>query len=466
MHWLPPPGTSQIHQLPSRVSSARLRPSRSQSLASALPAILKPPVKNPTASQAYSIDKNIIRWHNRFGHLGTQNVKKLPSMCEGINFTEKHHPNNCICEPCLTMKGKRRPHNHPIEPGKHKMDLIYLDVVGPMPVKGYDGSRYLVTFSCDHSKMARVYLIKTKGEVYDCFIHFKKHNERPDLGWVIKRLRDDNGGEYISGKLQKKLFEEGIDWEPTEPYSSQMNGPAERLGQTLYRKAAPILKHAGLDLKYWPEAVRHAGYLYMRSPHSKIKKTPFEAWHGRRPHIGHIRTFGSIIYYSNPGKPKKFVRDETNKGILVGYEGDTLCRILKPNGRICRAAAIQTVERMLWEQFDPEDPVEIDPNIDHFSDPTKPGVPARTFDHIKPMPISIALPKPDLKKRPAAEDWFIEPVTRIPSYGSIPRSVLSEACPLAPPALANPLQVAPLTMPSGGCGVNLVLPHEIRSIRH
>jgi hypothetical protein len=115
-----------------------------------------------------------------------------------------------------------------------------------------------------------------------------------------------------------------------------MNGSAERLGQTIYRKATLMLKHASLDLKYWPEAICHAAYLYIHSPHSKIKKTPFEAWHGYRLYIGHIRIFGSTVYYSNPGKSRKFIREETNKGILVGYEGNTLCRILKPDGRICR----------------------------------------------------------------------------------------------------------------------------------
>jgi hypothetical protein len=56
-----------------------------------------------------------------------------------------------------------------------------------------------------------------------------------------------------------------------------MNGPAECLGQTLYRKAAPLLKYSGLSLKFWPKAVKHAEYLYMRSPYTKIKKTPFKA---------------------------------------------------------------------------------------------------------------------------------------------------------------------------------------------
>jgi hypothetical protein len=116
------------------------------------------------------------------GYLGSQNVARLPSMCEGVNFTEKHHPANCLCEVCLVTKERRMPHNHPIEPGKHKMDLIYSDVVGPMPVTGYDGSRFLVTFTCDYSKLTAVYLIKAKGEVTDYFINFRKHYEQPDLG--------------------------------------------------------------------------------------------------------------------------------------------------------------------------------------------------------------------------------------------------------------------------------------------
>jgi hypothetical protein len=96
-------------------------------------------------------------------------------MCEGIDFNEKHYPDSCVCELYLTTKGKRKPHNHPIKPGKHNLDLVYSDVVSPIPVKGYNGSRYLITFTYNWSKLTKVYIIKTKGEVYNCFIHFKKH---------------------------------------------------------------------------------------------------------------------------------------------------------------------------------------------------------------------------------------------------------------------------------------------------
>jgi hypothetical protein len=345
------------------------------------------------------------------GHLGAQGLDKLP-----IDFTERPKDGLCICDVCITQKGKRKPHNHSIEPGKHPMELVYSDVVGPIPIKGFDGSRFFVTFMCDKTKLARVYVIKSKGEVTDCFIHFKRHFERSDKGWLIKRLRDDNGGEYVAGKLHKVLKENGIDWEPTEPYSPEMNGPSERLGQTIWRKAAPLLKRAGLDFKFWPEAVKHACYLYLRSHHSAIQMSPFESWYGKEPNYDHIKTFGSIIYYHNPGRNQKG-RDETVRGILVGYEGDTICRILKPDGRIARGASIREVERFLWDRFAPEDKHEheLRQPMDHFTDPTKPSVPVPTSKLAsKPvalpyLPISMPLPDPNLKrKRLMAEDWFID----------------------------------------------------------
>jgi hypothetical protein len=57
------------------------------------------------------------------------------------------------------------------------MDLIYLDIVGLIPVLGYNRSRYLVTFTYDYSKLIVVYLIKAKSEVTDKFIYFKKYYE-------------------------------------------------------------------------------------------------------------------------------------------------------------------------------------------------------------------------------------------------------------------------------------------------
>jgi hypothetical protein len=49
--------------------------------------------------------------------------------------------------------------------------------------------------------------MKSKKEVTDYFIYFKKYFERLDLGWTIKQLYDNNNKEYIAGRLQKFIFE-------------------------------------------------------------------------------------------------------------------------------------------------------------------------------------------------------------------------------------------------------------------
>ena len=62
------------------------------------------------------------------------------------------------------------------------MALVHLDVVGPIPVIGYQGSWFFVIFVYNKTRLAAVYYIKTKREVTDCFIYFKKHFERLNLG--------------------------------------------------------------------------------------------------------------------------------------------------------------------------------------------------------------------------------------------------------------------------------------------
>ena len=95
-------------------------------------------------------------------------------------------------------------------------------------------------------------------------------------GRRIRRFRVDNGGEYISKAFQTFLEDEGIAHEPTVPGNPQMAGTSERLGQTLMAKTHPMILSSGLDKDMWPEVVRTANYLTIRSPVTKLGKTPYE----------------------------------------------------------------------------------------------------------------------------------------------------------------------------------------------
>jgi hypothetical protein len=51
-------------------------------------------------------------------------------------------------------------------------------------------------------------------------------------------------------------------------------------------------------------------------------KTPFEVWHGKRPAVLHLKTFGCIVYVRNT-KPHLKLDDKGRKMIFVGYERGT-----------------------------------------------------------------------------------------------------------------------------------------------
>jgi hypothetical protein len=62
-----------------------------------------------------------------------------------------------------------------------------------------------------------------------------------------------------------------------------------------------MLDDAGLSNKYWAFAVSVAVYLKNRTPTgSVVGKTPYEAWHGRKPLLKHFSVFGCLAFVHVP----------------------------------------------------------------------------------------------------------------------------------------------------------------------
>jgi len=115
----------------------------------------------------------------------------------------------------------------------------------------------------------------------------------------------------------------------------QQNRAAEVLNVIIMDKLHPTMISSGLDLKYWPEAVKTVAYLRNRSPSSVIKKTPYEAWFGVKPDLSHIRKLGSTAYRLIPADTRrKLVDSKTETCRLLGYDGDRIYILLRPNGLI------------------------------------------------------------------------------------------------------------------------------------
>ena len=107
------------------------------------------------------------------------------------------------------------------------------------------------------------------------------------------------------------------------------------------------MKQAGIHMKYWPEAVRTANYLRNLSPLTKTGITPYEAWENIKPDLSHIRIFGSKAFAVKMDQ-KKFDSKAT-PCVLLGYEGESIYRLLSQDGKIFRSSTVIFEENHFME---------------------------------------------------------------------------------------------------------------------
>ena len=114
-------------------------------------------------------------------------------------------------------------------------DYIHTDVWGPTKTASLGGKQYFVTFVDDFSIRVWVYMLKSKDEVLETFLVWKKTVENQT--WrKIKVLRSENGTEYINDQFSYFYKKEGISRHFTVRDTPQQNGVAERMNRTLLEK--------------------------------------------------------------------------------------------------------------------------------------------------------------------------------------------------------------------------------------
>ena len=190
---------------------------------------------------------------------------------------------------------------------------------------------------------------KSAEEVLGIFKGFKGLVEKHS-GKLILRFRCDNGrGEYDNLLFQEYLLSQGITYEPSAPYTQHQNGVSERIIRTIMERARTILLESHLEDRFWAEAVNTSVYLHNRSPTRALKgTTPYEAWHGSKPSLEHLRRFGCDAYVHVPIERRKKLDPKSRLCIHLGYVHNTtkLWRVWDPaTERVIHVADVVFDER-------------------------------------------------------------------------------------------------------------------------
>jgi hypothetical protein len=137
----------------------------------------------------------------------------------------------------------------------------------------------------------------------------------------------------MAGYFQKFRKKKGIIWEPTIADQHEQNGASERLNRITIDKLHPLVISSGLPEKYWPEILLAVNYLRNRFSSSVIDKTSYETWHQQKPDLFYLYILESTAWILI-SKIRKLVDDKTIKYRLIGYEKDSIYRLLAPNNKI------------------------------------------------------------------------------------------------------------------------------------
>ena len=283
------------------------------------------------------------KYHRMLGHVNFKYLNTLSrnNLAEGL-------PNNLEseylkCGTCIQNKMTNTSFENNRRRARDIGEIIHADVNGPHRTIGYRGEKYFLILIDDYSKAAKVYVMKEKSEVYDCIVTYVNLVENLTCK-RIKRLRCDNGREFLNKDVYNFAKEKGIYIEPCPPYVHELNGTAERYNRSVMETARCLLADAKIHNRFWPEVIQTAVYLKNRTlANTYEKKTPYEIMMGEKPDIRNLKLYGSKVFVRVPEIKRRSKWDrKADLGVLVGYE-NVGYRVLI-NNRVIVAKHIHAIE--------------------------------------------------------------------------------------------------------------------------
>ncbi|GJY14115.1 putative ribonuclease H-like domain-containing protein [Tanacetum coccineum] len=259
-------------------------------------------------------------WHRRLSHLNFGAINHLArhGLVRGLPKLkfEKDH----LCSACALGKSTKKPHKPKSEDtNQEKLYLLHMDLCGPMRVASVNGKKYILVIVDDYSRFTWVKCLRSKDEAPAFIINFLKMIQ-VRLKETVRRIRTDNGTEFVNQTLREYYEKVGISHETSVARSPQQNGVVERRNRTLIEAARTMLIYAKAPLFLWAEAVATACYTQNRSMiRRRHGKTPYELLHNKPPDLSYLHVFGALCYPTNDSENLGKLQPKADIGIFIGY---------------------------------------------------------------------------------------------------------------------------------------------------
>ncbi|KAJ9541114.1 hypothetical protein OSB04_027620 [Centaurea solstitialis] len=270
-----------------------------------------------------TFNQNVL-WHRRLSHLNYATINQLAKTglvtgLPSLRFTKEQ-----LCSACEMGKIKKSSHKLKVEHNTSKpLQLLHMDLCGPMRVQSINGRKYVLVIVDDFSRYTWVNFLRSKDGASDIIISFIR-NVQVRLQLPVQVIRTDNGTEFKNRKLDSFLDSVGITHTFSAARTPQQNGVVERKNRTLVEAARTMLTFSKLSLHFWAEAVASACFTQNRSLITKrFMKTPYELVYNRPPSIKFFRVFGCECYVKNDKDNLDKFSPKGDECVFIGYAKDS-----------------------------------------------------------------------------------------------------------------------------------------------
>ena len=176
--------------------------------------------------------ESLETWHKVLGHCNTSDIVQVEEAVQGMKIYKSDFFD---CETCILAK-QSNPQSHLPDPrATRPFELIHTDLAGPIEPVAKDGFKYAMIFTGDYSGCLLTYFFKSKSDASKATEKFladvapygkeKKISFLQDLipSREIKRIRSDNGGQYISKEFKNILIKHSIKHELSAPNIAKLD---------------------------------------------------------------------------------------------------------------------------------------------------------------------------------------------------------------------------------------------------
>jgi transposase InsO family protein len=246
-------------------------------------------------------DNKAWQWHERFGHLHFEALKQISAKRVVRGLLSFDHVEQ-FCDICVLTKQIQLsfPQQSSFR-AKERLELVHGDLCGPVTPGTPGGRRHFLLLVDDLSRYMWVVVLGSKGEAANAIRRAHAAVEA-ECSRKLRVLRTDNGGEFTVAEFASYCADEGVQRHYSASYSPQQNVVIERRNQTVVGMAWALLKQRRMHAVFWGEAVVTAVYILNRSPTKALNgRTSYEAWHGRKLAVSHLRVFVCLAFSKELG---------------------------------------------------------------------------------------------------------------------------------------------------------------------